>query len=464
MVAIAAGSISAGVAYAVDPAPPPFQQQRDGVPLDAIECNEPRDLYIRDSNIPLCLYVSTYELLSGYGMDLVPSERSYADIIKAVDSIPDAGADKAQRVVRETIRMYESDRENAFANINVLSENSVLHYPFVIDPDTERIASHGASTARIGDPSVIFGNYADRPGEAILGELRNGSGTWAEYVFLDPISNEDRLKRSWLALHDGYIFGAGYYYSLDEKINRVLDNAIALYESGGFAAINALNANADAHYPFVIDFANNDTIVAHGAYPHRVGINLSSPSALHKDLTLAEIAEIIEDGKQVARYLTYPNPVTGEDGQKRNSYKLHDGYIFGAGYFYPAEDKVMNVVERTIASYDSDKESAFADVDAQAGTLDPHYPFIIDVDSGLIVAHGAFPGVIGTPSVILGNFADRPADAIMADLQNGSTWVNYTYPIPGTHFEETKRSYLELHDGYVFGSGYYFSIFTVILP
>ena len=162
--------------------------------------------------------------------------------------------------------------------------------------------------------------------------------------------------------------------------------------------------------------------------------------------------------------LANANPVTGEYSQKRNSYKLHDGYIFGAGYYYPAEEKVMNVVKRTIAAYDSDKEAAFASVDAQAGTLNPHYPFIIDADSGLIAAHGAFPDIIGTPSVILGNFADRPADAIMADLQNGSTWVNYTYPIPGTHFEETKRSYLELHDGYVFGSGYYFSIFTVILP
>ena len=464
MVAIAAGSISAGVAYAADPAPPPFQQQRDGVPLDAIECNEPRDLHIRDSNIPLCLYVSTYELLSGYGMDLVPSERSYADIIKAVDSIPDAGADKAQRVVRETIRMYESDRENAFANINVLSENSVLHYPFVIDPDTERIASHGASTARIGDPSVIFGNYADRPGEAILGELRNGSGTWAEYVFLDPISNEDRLKSSWLVLYDGYIFGAGYYYSPDEKINRVIDNAIVLYESGGFAAINALNASANAYYLFVVDYVTS-TLVAHSAYPDRVGfVDLTSPESRDKDMTLPEVGEILKEGKEVVRYTANANPVTGEYSQKRNSYKLHDGYIFGAGYYYPAEEKVMNVVKRTIAAYDSDKEAAFASVDAQAGTLNPHYPFIIDADSGLIAAHGAFPDIIGTPSVILGNFADRPADAIMADLQNGSTWVNYTYPIPGTHFEETKRSYLELHDGYVFGSGYYFSIFTVILP
>ena len=48
------------VAYTTNHAPSPFQQQRDGIPLDAISCNAPRDLYIRDSSIPLCLNLSTY--------------------------------------------------------------------------------------------------------------------------------------------------------------------------------------------------------------------------------------------------------------------------------------------------------------------------------------------------------------------------------------------------------------------
>ena len=463
LVAVLAGSISIGVAYADSAASPPFQQQRDGVPLDAIECNAPRELYIRDSTIPLCLHMSTYELLSGYGMDLVPSDRSYADLINAISSIPGAGPAEVQRVVKETIRMYESDTENAFVNIDMLSENPILHYPFVVDPDTRTIVSHGASPARVGDPSVILGDYADRPGDVILEELRNGSSTWAEYVFLDSVSNEDRLKSSWLVLHDGHIFGAGYYYSLEEKIERVIDDAIALYESGGFAAINALTANVNANYPFVIDYVANK-MVAHGADPDWVGRDLASPGTPGKDMTSAEVAEFLKEGKQVVRYHTLPNPVTGEDGQKRNSFRLHDGYLFSAGYYYPAEEKVMNVVKRTIEAYDSDKESAFADVDAQAGTLDPHYPFIIDLDSTLIVAHGARPEVVGTPSIILSDFADRPTDKILADLQNGDTWVKYTYPIPGTIFDETKRSYLQLHDGYIFGSGYYFSLFTVVLP
>ena len=118
IIAFLAGSVSVGAAYAASSAPPPFQQQRDGVPLDAIECNAPRDLYIRDSSIPLCLYAPTFEFLSGLGMDLIPSDRSYADMISAISSIPDAGPAEAQRVVKETIRMYESNTDSAFANID----------------------------------------------------------------------------------------------------------------------------------------------------------------------------------------------------------------------------------------------------------------------------------------------------------------------------------------------------------
>ena len=48
----------------------PLQQQREGVPLSDIQCNAPRDLYIRDSQQPLCLYPDTYEALLALGLDL----------------------------------------------------------------------------------------------------------------------------------------------------------------------------------------------------------------------------------------------------------------------------------------------------------------------------------------------------------------------------------------------------------
>ena len=454
---ILTGAISVDTVYAIDfEYSPPLQQQRDGVPVDAIQCNAPREMYLMNAMTPVCIYASTYEILLGYGIDLA-LHQSFA---RTVYMITDAGEQEVQHVVEETVRMYNSDKENALANVNRLSENIVVHYPFILDPGTRNIVAHGVSPDRVDTQSTILGNYADKPYSVIVDELQNNDGTWVDYVFLDPITNEDRLKRSWLVLHDGYIFGAGFYYSLEEKIYRVIDDAIALYEvDGGFDGINALHTSPDAHYPLVIDPVAN-MVVAHGAFPEQVG-----PALVPQDASFMEMADALANGSRVVQHLSFKNPVTGEDGQKILLFRLHDGYLFMAGYYYPASEKVISVVEDTIKMYELDKDSAFGNISALSESIDPHYPFVVDPDTGNIVAHGAFPENVGTMSVILGGYADRLPEDILADLQDGSgTWVEYLYRIPGTDFEEKKRSYLQMHDGYIFGSGYYFSVFTVISP
>ena len=52
--------------------PPPLQQQRDGVPLDAIMCNMPNELYVTSSSTPVCITPYAYERLLVYGLDLAP--------------------------------------------------------------------------------------------------------------------------------------------------------------------------------------------------------------------------------------------------------------------------------------------------------------------------------------------------------------------------------------------------------
>ncbi len=456
-VVILAGAISAGEVHAATSKySPPLQQQMNGVPVDAIQCNAPRELYLMNSMTPVCIYASTYQTLLERGTDLAP----YQSFARTVYLITDAGEMEVQRVVEETVHMYESDKENALANVNGLSENIVVHYPFILDPDTKNIVAHGASPDRVDTRSTILGNYADKPYSVIVDELQDGDGTWVDYVFLDPTTGEDGLKRSWLVLHDGYIFGAGFYYSLEEKIYRVIDDAIALYEAdGGFDGINTLHTSPDAHYPLVIDPAAS-MVVAHGAFPEQVG-----PALVPQDASFMEMADALANGDRVVQHLSFKNPINGEDGQKILLFKLHDGYLFMAGYYYPASEKVISVVEDTIRMYESDKDNAFASIGTLSENVDPHYPFVVDPNTGNIVAHGAFPGNVGTASVILGGYADRPSEDILSDLKDGGgTWVEYQYRIPGTDFEEKKRSYLQMHDGYVFGSGYYFSVFTVISP
>ena len=458
-VALLVGSIAVSIdtAYAEETVlhPSPLQQQMDGIPVDAIQCNTPRELYVRDSKTPVCISASAHDLLLERGIDLV-LRQSFA---RTIYMITDAGEPEVQRVVEETIRMYDQDRENAFANIGDLSENVVSHYPFVLYLDTGNIVAHGANLARVGVPSLILGDYADKSYNTILEELNNGDGTWVDYVFLDPETNEDGLKRSWLVLHDGHIFGAGLYYSIEDKISRIIDNAIDVYEEGGLDAVTALYTKINAHYPLVLDPAISK-LAAHAGFPERDWRAMSGSS----DIPLPVIAKALEEtGKDAWRYITFKNPTTDMEDQKRILYRFHDGYLFGAGYYYPAADKAVRVVEDTINAYKTDSTNAFASITAQSeNIITPHYPFVIDSTDRSIVAHGAFPENVGTQSLILSGYADKTPQEVLAELQSGGTWVEYVYPIPGTDFEERKRSYLQMYDGYIFGAGYYFSAFTVL--
>ncbi len=118
------------------------------------------------------------------------------------------------------------------------------------------------------------------------------------------------------------------------------------------------------------------------------------------------------------------------------------------------ESIVQETVRQTISMYDADNHGTLERISAMALT-DPHYPFVLNPDSLAVVAHGANPHLVGTPSVLLAN-ADRPTEVIIADLElYGYTWAEYVFKNPQSGAEESKHSYLVLHDGYIFGSGYY---------
>ena len=115
---------------------------------------------------------------------------------------------RVQSVVEEAIRVYDHNPETAFGAINSF-ESRDPKYPFVVDPETTKIVAHGADSSRVGDTAVIFTNSTVSPEE--FRSLGEGEGVWTEYVFFDPSTGLDSSKRSWVVMHDGYLFGSGYY-------------------------------------------------------------------------------------------------------------------------------------------------------------------------------------------------------------------------------------------------------------
>ena len=444
----------------------PYQQVLDGVPADMVQCNEPRSLYIMDVQTPVCLTDSGYDTLVNRGFDLMmpasvpePSmpapEPSLSDIL---DSIDNAGEADVQEVVAAVITMYEFDKEGTFAAVNAASENVVLHYPFIVDPETRTIVAHGADPDRIGTPTAVMGEYATQDAADLLANLKNSGGAWSDYLFLDPASNEERLKHSWLVLYDGYIFGSGYYYSVEERARIVIDKTIDLYKAEGAEAFDTINTDRAEEHATVVDLADPQYwVVAASWYaPESIG-HAYGPPEFGEDLK--EALDNAENGVWIYGYSH--NPVSGEDATYVSLNKMYDNYLFGRGYTYPAEEKVQAVVNDAIRTYDSDKdkEDPFGRITQES--LYPHYVFVVDPENQIIVAHGSSPERLGTKLVFSDTY-ERSFDEVLADLQsNGTTWAEYEFPYPDSSATEKKRSFLALHEGYIFGSGYYKSTYVV---
>ena len=366
-----------------------------------------------------------------------------------INSMTTIGEPEVQRIVEQTIRMYESDKDSAFANINLLSENPVAHYPFVLDPDTKTIVAHGAFPDRVGSVSVAL-TKANIPFEKILSGLEDGP-IWTEYVFVNPITQTDEHKISIFVMHDGYIFGSGYYVEQETIVEEIVGEAIALYNAdpdGAFDQINAM-LSADYRYPFVLD-PDTKTIVAHGAFPDRVGS--VSVALTEANIPFEKILSGLEDGPIWTEYV-FVNPITQTDEHKISMFVMHDGYIFGSGYYVEQETIVEEIVGEAIALYNADPDGAFDQINAML-SADYRYPFVLDPDTKTIVAHGAFPDRVGSVSVALTE-ANIPFEKILSGLEDGPIWTEYVFVNPTTQTDEHKISMFVMHDGYIFGSGYY---------
>ncbi len=87
--------------------------------------------------------------------------------------------------------------------------NDQTRYVFVIDYDTQLIASHPDKT-KIGSSSYALIN-SHEPYDEIMNVLKTKGYSWISYDFLNPDDGNVEPKMSWLQLHDNYIFGSGFY-------------------------------------------------------------------------------------------------------------------------------------------------------------------------------------------------------------------------------------------------------------
>ena len=216
------------------------------------------------------------------------------------------------------------------------------------------------------------------------------TGKWIDYVYLNPADdfNYER-KHVWIVRHENLIFGSGWYereVSLESTpsayARALVEQAFARYDAEGRDATlvryNDPTSVAGQYYVLIID-SSDLRAVANGARPDLVGTipDRIDPTGYYYG---SDIASATEEGKWISYVIL--NPETGEEQRKHTWITLHDGLVFGSGYYEPTsasmqssddeEEKVLTILYWQAPSLPGPYLVAGnKDTDAGAVTLEP---------------------------------------------------------------------------------------------
>ncbi len=110
-----------------------------------------------------------------------------------------------------TLDFDQLGRDAAFAKINAVPGTPNSLYLFVVDPGNGTVQAQGVDPSLVGSSSDWQAALAAEPN--LLNELETENGEFVTYQFLNPTNGQVEPKRTWLTMHEGYVFGAGYYPS-----------------------------------------------------------------------------------------------------------------------------------------------------------------------------------------------------------------------------------------------------------
>ena len=233
--------------------------------------------------------------------------------------------------VNAAIDLYKKYGDMAFDRITWQSVDPQIIYPFVVDAETWETVAHATVPGRVGaccSQAIAESNDLDD----IRTQLEGTAGAWVEYTFYNPISERDEYKRVWLAMHDDYIFGSGYYYGDFDHAAEIIADTVANYDADGDAAFEAVNLERSGNValsPFVLDY-DDLSIVAHGGYPDMVGQGIKDITD-SGDTLVAEIREsLMDDGDVTLIPSALLDPQTGQYVPVLIVFQVHDGHIFAA--------------------------------------------------------------------------------------------------------------------------------------
>ncbi len=379
--------------------------------------------------------------------------------------------DYVRALVGQAIARYDAiGKDTILSYYNSPASVHGPYYVFVVDSSDLRSVANGARPDLVG----TIPDRIDPTGYNYTSDLASATteGGWISYVILNPDTGEQQRKHSWIALHDGLIFGSGWYESgaiTASKDNppaftrAMVEHAIARYESDGREATvtyyNSPESVDGQWYVFIGD--ENDVMIAHAAVPENVGKHFNDVISPDGYPAGAQVAAAAVEGGAWTTY-TYLNAATDNVETKHSWVTRHNGMIFGSGWYEEGTPKsdaaayTQAFVERAVNLYnDLGREGTVAYYNSPESVDGQWYVFIGD-ENDVMIAHAAVPANVGKHynEIISPDGYPAGAQAAAAAVEGGA-WTTYTYLNAATGNVETKHSWVTRHNGMIFGSGWY---------
>ena len=377
--------------------------------------------------------------------------------------------DYTKFLVGDAISRYESEGLDAtVAYYNAKESLDGQWYVFIID-ENQTIIAHASNPDLVGKHvSQALGPNSYPTGSAVAASA-DQDGAWFDYTYPNPASGVVETKHSWVVIHDGITFGSGWYERGPGKsdapaytkafVQQAMNLYVALGLEEAVAYYNAKESLDGQWYVFIID--ENQTIIAHASNPDLVGKHVSQALGPNSYPTGSAVAASADQDGAWFDY-TYPNPASGVVETKHSWVVIHDGITFGSGWYErgpgksdaPAYTKAF--VQQAMNLYVAlGLEEAVAYYNAKESLDGQWYVFIID-ENQTIIAHASNPDLVGKHvSQALGPNSYPTGSAVAASADQDGAWFDYTYPNPASGVVQTKHSWVVIHDGITFGSGWY---------
>ena len=272
-----------------------------------------------------------------------------------------------------------------------------------------------------------------------------------------------------MVIHDGIMFGSGWYEKGPSRTDApaytraFVQQAINLYDALGLeATLNYYNSSESIDGQWYVFMGDNDsgTLIANAANPALVGKHRSEVIGPNSYPTGDAVAASADEAGGWFDY-TFPNPATGSVQTKHSLTVIHDGILFGSGWYEEGPSKTdapaytRAFVQQAINLYDVLGLEATLEYYNTKDSVDGQwYTFIVDAETGVTIGHQNPALRDRDPSLRVDATGYFYGDDLLSATEQGS-WLTYVIANPETKKNQRKHTWAVLYDGYIFASGWY---------